>query len=196
MFASVGVRISLFHDLVDTEETEDKRAMQFWLDAINRLHRHPNHNLGSALDIIDTHFGDDWDSTSEVSDLDTVSSMGSDYGNKIWYIGYTLRADVEIPITRFASRMCLELQRMSEIRRGRVRAFSLALMLRVDVLGTRRMTLFAELLPLDEIEAFVFGQIGQERDNPDPEYPLDCAQAFLYLKDYGLAESDRKTSHV
>ena len=196
LFASVGVRVSLFHDLVSTVETEDEIATQFWVDAMNRLFRHPNHNLGSASDIIDTHFGDDWDSTYKVSNSDTVSSVGSDDRNKIWYIGYTLRADIEIPITRFASRICLELQRMSEIPRGRVRAFSLALMLRMDVLGTRRLALFANLLPLKEIEAFLFDQIGQERDNLYPELPLDFAQAFLYLGYFGCAESDSKTSYV
>lgn len=170
--------------------------MQFWIDTINQLHRHPNHSPGSTSDIIDTYFGDEQDSTSEVSDSDTMISMTSNHGECIWSIDYTLRADVQIPITRFTSRMCLELQRMGELPHGSIKAFPLTLILRMDVLGTTRMIAFAQSVPVDEIEIFLLIQIRQERDYPYPEHPLNCAQVFFCLENYVTAKSNSKTSHV
>lgn len=71
---------------------------------------------------------------------------------------------------------------MAEVPRGSVKAFPLALMLRMEVLGTARMIVSAQSVPANEIEVFLVAQIRQERDYPYPERPLDCAQASLFGK--------------
>jgi len=167
-------------------------AASFWIAAIERLDTPGRHkHLGSAVDVIDTYFGDDWDSASEVSDSDDWDSTDNfDDADYAWFAGYRLSPDVDIPIARFTSRICLELKRMAQVPRGNVRAFPLALILRMDVLGIARLNLFKRLVPVDEIEAFLRILLSQEpRAEPYPEHPLDCAHAFLYLNYFITGET-------
>jgi len=195
LFASFGVRISLVQYKHLSNKGEDKVAASFWNAAMKRLDIPGRHKaLGSAVDVIDTYFGDDWDSALEVSDSDDLD-LDFDDDDYVWFAGYRLSPNVDIPIARFTSRVCLELKRMAQVPRGNVRAFPLALILRMDVLGIARLNLFERSVPVDEIDAFLQILLSQEpRAEPYPEHPLDCAHAFLYLNYFITGETFGKTS--
>jgi len=196
LFASFGVRISLVQYKHLSNKGEDKVAASFWNAAMKRLDIPGRHKaLGSAVDVIDTYFGDDWDSALEVSDSDDLD-LDFDDDDYVWFAGYRLSPNFGIPIARFTSRVCLELKRMAQVPRGNVRAFPLALILRMDVLGIARLNLFERSVPVDEIDAFLQILLSQEpRAEPYPEHPLDCAHAFLYLNYFITGETFGKTSN-
>ncbi|KAG9193406.1 hypothetical protein G6011_03441 [Alternaria panax] len=122
------------------------------------------------------------------NDLDLTSDIGSsdssDEGTDINLVGYRLAADVKIPISRFTSRTRLELKRMSLVPRGTARAFQLALMFRLDVLGLASMTANWWRVGVDETDTLLLVLLSQEKKDRYPKHPLDCANAFLYLTSY------------
>ncbi|CAN9135370.1 unnamed protein product [Alternaria alternata] len=118
-----------------------------------------------------------------VSDSDSGYSDYEDYRFAA-LTGYSLAANVTIPISRFTSRTCLELKRMSQIPHGKARAFQLALMFRLDFLRFEKLKLEWWRKGVHETDALLLDLLDQEQKDWNPEHPLDCAHAFLSLTSY------------
>ena len=136
-----------------------------------------------------------FDLTSDVSDSDSGYSDYEDYRFAA-LTGYSLAANVTIPISRFTSRTCLELKRMSQIPHGKARAFQLALMFRLDFLRFEKLKLEWWRKGVHETDALLLDLLDQEQKDWNPEHPLDCAHAFLFLTSYIEREQRGKNSNV
>jgi hypothetical protein len=192
LFASLGVRFCACVESYNEQEFVDRDAVQFWFNTVKDLHRRRSpHNLGSASDVIDAYFGDDLDASSDVSDSDSDSIISNSFDNcpSLRFAGYKLSPDVKIPIERLASRMRVELTRMSKAPGGNARAFQLALILQLDVLGSPRAIALSWLVKASNMHTFLLDQLSLEQDQGYLEHPLDCAWAFLYMSAFIAAES-------
>ncbi len=214
LFAGLGVRFCLCieydydSDSDSDSEASDKIMVAFLAQAFNKLDNDSDNHEDSISDISDSDsidrtameslfrnlsddFYDTTDSTSVYNDSDDSRSAELDDDDDIRWIGYKLSPDVKIPVARFASRMCIELKRLSQVQFGNARAFQLALMLRWDVLG---MTKFPWVVPVGELRVFLMNQLINERDDTYPSQPFVCVRAFLYLNSFIRIETHSKTS--
>ncbi|CAN9230921.1 unnamed protein product [Alternaria alternata] len=124
-----------------------------------------------------------WQYAVDAGDSDSGYSDYEDYRFAA-LTGYSLAANVTIPISRFTSRTCLELKRMSQIPHGKARAFQLALMFRLDFLRFEKLKLEWWRKGVHETDALLLDLLDQEQKDWNPEHPLDCAHAFLSLTSY------------
>ncbi|KAB2111591.1 hypothetical protein AG0111_0g814 [Alternaria gaisen] len=129
LFANLDISISRgtveFHELHDILVVQKNAEMDFLVEA----HRQSDIDLSENFDL-----------TLDVSDSDSEYSDHEDYRFAA-LTGYSLAANVTIPTSRFTSRTCLELKRMSQIPHGKARAFQLALMFRLDFLRFEKLKL-------------------------------------------------------
>ncbi|CAN9242659.1 unnamed protein product [Alternaria alternata] len=172
LFANLDISISRgtveFHELHDILVVQKNAEMDFLVEA----HRQSDIDLSENFDL-----------TSDVSDSDSGYSDYEDYRFAA-LTGYSLAANVTISISRFTSRTCLELKRMSQIPHGKARAFQLALMFRLDFLRFEKLKLEWWRKGVHETDALLLDLLDQEQKDWNPEHPLDCAHAFLSLTSY------------
>jgi hypothetical protein len=184
LFANLDISISRgtveFHELHDILVVQKNAEMDFLVEA----HRQSDIDLSENFDL-----------TSDVSDSDSGYSDYEDYRFAA-LTGYSLAANVTIPISRFTSRTCLELKRMSQIPHGKARAFQLALMFRLDFLRFEKLKLEWWRKGVHETDALLLDLLDQEQKDWNPEHPLDCAHAFLSLTSYIEREQRGKNSNV
>ncbi|CAN9218277.1 unnamed protein product [Alternaria sp. RS040] len=177
LFANLDIRICRgtmqFHELHKILVAQKNAEMNFLVEACRR----------SDIDL-----SENFDLTSNFSDSDSGHSDFEDSDEEDYRLaaltGYNLAANVTIPISRFTSRTCLELKRMSQIPHGKARAFQLALMFRLDFLRSEKLKLNWWRKGVHETDALLLDLLDQEQKDWNPEYPLDCAHAFLSLTSY------------
>jgi hypothetical protein len=85
---------------------------------------------------------------------------------------------------------------MSQIPHGKARAFQLALMFCLDFLRFEKLKLEWWRKRVYEIDALLLDLLDQEQKDWNPEHPLDCAHAFLFLTSYIEREQRGKNSNV
>jgi hypothetical protein len=137
--------------------------------------------------------GDDFDYNDDF-DVSPDSFGHSDYLRDSCLVSYDLTADETISVFRFILRTRLELERRSKEQHCAARAFQIAFMFSVEVLG------FAETNPMwwrgevDETDALLLVLLSQEQEDRYPEHPLDCAHAFTYLTSYIVGENSKSSN--
>jgi hypothetical protein len=178
--------ISISRGTVESPELHDILVVQkdAEMDFLVEAHRQSDIDLSENFDL-----------TSDVSDSDSGYSDYEDYRSAA-LTGYSLAANVTIPISRFTSRTCFELKRMSQIPHGKARAFQLALMFCLDFLRFEKLKLEWWRKRVYEIDALLLDLLDQEQKDWNPEHPLDCVHAFLSLTSYIKREQRGKISNL
>ncbi|CAI9628607.1 hypothetical protein GT037_001984 [Alternaria burnsii] len=156
LFANLDIRICRdtmqFHELHNILVAQKNAEMNFLVEACRR----------SDIDL-----SENFDLTSNFSDSDSGHSDFEDSEEEDYRLaeltGYNLAANVTIPISRFTSRTCLELKRMSQISHGKARAFQLALMFRLDFLRFEKLKLNWWRKGVHETDALLLDLLEQEQ---------------------------------